>query len=205
MINKYMKKSILSVSLLFSVITPKNSFENFIDEIQNAITAPFKDNSVFDFNFTEYNNICHDLKNAEEIASKKQSVTVDEKSQSLIITLITDTQELTEKNVSTEREHGGVKVKILTPQDSHSVLLTGNKYVVRMRSKELFKNEKEKIKNFASNIQEITREGILEKYIDTNNVLVEVNNNQVTITATFKVAGEENPVPVKFLHKIIKK
>lgn len=205
MINKYMKKSILSVSLLFSVITPKNSFENFIDEIQNAITAPFKDNSVFDFNFTEYNNMCHDLKNAEEIASKKQSVTVDEKSQSLIITLITDTQELTEKNVSTEREHGGVKVKILTPKDSHSVLLTGNKYIVRMRSKELFKNEKDKIKNFASNIQEITREGILEKHIDTNNVLVEVNNNQVTITTTFKLPGEENPVPVKFLNKIVKK
>ena len=200
-----MKKSILSVSLLFSVITPKNSFENFIDEIQNAITAPFKDNSVFDFNFTEYNNMCHDLKNAEEIASKKQSVTVDEKSQSLIITLITDTQELTEKNVSTEREHGGVKVKILTPKDSHSVLLTGNKYIVRMRSKELFKNEKDKIKNFASNIQEITREGILEKHIDTNNVLVEVNNNQVTITTTFKLPGEENPVPVKFLNKIVKK
>jgi hypothetical protein len=39
----------------------------------------------------------------------------------------------------------------------------------------------------------------------TNNVLVEVNNNQVTITATFKVTGEENPVPVKFLHKIVKK
>lgn len=205
MINKYMKKSILSVGLLFSVITPKNSFENFIDEIQNAITAPFKDNSVFDFNFTEYNNICHNLKNAEEIASKKQSVTVNEKSQSLIITLITDTEELTEKNVSTEREHGGVKVKILTPKDSHSVLLTGNKYIVHMRSKELFKNEKDKIKNFASNIQEITREGILEKHIDTNNVLVEVNNNQVTITATFKLPGEENPVPVKFLNKIVKK
>lgn len=210
MMNKYIKQSILSVSLLFSVITPKNSFENFIDEIQTAITGPFKDNyffkdaSLLGFNSAEYNNICHELNNAEEIISKKQSATVDEKAQSLIITLIIDTQELTEKNVSTEREHGGVKIKIKTPKDSHSILLTGNKYVVHMRSKELFKNEKEKIKNFASNIQEITREGILDKYIDMNNVLVEVDKNKVIVTAAFKISGEENPVPVKFLHKIVK-
>ena len=203
MMNKYIKQSILSVSLLFSVITPKNSFENFIEEIENAIKAPFKEGSLFSFNSAEDNKI-FDLKNAEEVVSKKQSVLVDEKTQSLIITLVTNTQELTEQHVSTEREHGGVKIKIVTPHDSHSVFLTGNKYVIHMRIKELFKNENKEIKNFASNIQEITREGILEKYIDMNNVLVEVDKNKVIVTAAFKISGEENPVPVKFLHKIVK-
>lgn len=196
-----MKRSLFPVSLLFFSISPKGSWEHLVDEVKSAITAPFKDDSYFGFQIPDYNNVYHDLKNAQEVMSKNQSIIIDEKKDSLLISLITDIQQLTEKNVSTERVHDGVKIRIITPENSHSVFLTNNKYFVRMRSKQVYNDQKDNTKNFASNIQEMVEEGILKRYIDINSVSVEVDKNKVNITATFRLAGEENPVPVRFLHK----
>lgn len=200
-----MRKYMLSILFLFPFLKAKHNFDDFLSDVNRTMRnmlSPIEEFFYTPRGSENFVDVFGQLKNGEITKAKKLGITVDEGKESFTIKLSIDMKEaLSQKNVVTERDRDSLKIRILTDSDSHFVYLAGDKYVIKMKSQEAFKEQKEESKNFASSVQELVRQGTLKQYIDGDKVSIEIDQNNVTINAAYKLHAQCSSIPVKFLNQ----